>query len=1151
MSTSTRQTSLLVAQDWKKVYQTFREADFQSYDFETIRKSMIDYLRLYYPEDFNDFIESSEYIALIDLIAFLGQSLAFRTDLNARENFLDTAERRDSILKLARLVSYSPKRSTAASGLLKIISASTTETLLDSNGVDLSNLVVTWNDGSNVNWQEQFSLILNATLINSQTIGKSGNSQVINGIKTDEYAINITSQTVPAFPFTASVGGSNITFEAVSATSVGQSYIYEVDPKPIAKFNILYRNDNQGNGSNNTGFFTYFKQGNSQSVDFKISESMPNRILNVGYNNINNSDVWLYSLNSSGNEDVLWSAVPTVAGINVIYNKMVDRNLYQINTRAGDQIDLVFGDGSFANIPQGLYRLRFRTSIGSSYKITPDEIQGAAITMNYVSRAGNIETLTIRANLNYTVTNATSSESLADIRQKAPQQYYTQGRMITGEDYNIIPYTTFSNILKVKAVNRTSSGISRYLDVNDFSGKYSSTNIFAQDGFLYKEDFINSMNFTVLSSVSVQRVVQDDLTNILSSKEIEHFYYSKFSRYGSPNTVWHMSTTDTNGSTGYFYDPTNNDKILQLGYVTSNSQKYIRIGAILKFAAPPGYYFNSQNQIVPDNPLNPGPQLDGDHLYIYSTIKQVVGDGTNGGIGNFANGVGTVTLSQNVPTGALIADYGIIPVFKNSLPSELTTKITAKLLAYNNFGLRYDLATEYWNIIEETNLNTDAANPFSLDYQGNTTSQGLDASWIIRFEYSNNIGYTIYWRGINYVFESLLETKFYFDDKVKIYDSKTATVIQDQIKILKVNTEPDSSYPLGIDYTWHIFKNIVDIDGYENQNKVLITFADNNVDGIPDNPDIFDVLVKPELDSSRVFFQRQVNSDSFITYSPISSTLINTDYDSKAGVGGISANVTLFIDGQLFYAKNDNKFYQYNATSTGDKLPESTEYEVKPGRGNLYFQYRHNSPGYRRIDPSPNNIIDLFLLTESYSTDYTNWIKDTTNTLAEPAPPTTDELKLEYSKLENYKAISDTIIYNSAKFKPLFGAKAVSALQAIFKVVKNPAYNVSDNDVKSSVISAINTYFSVDNWDFGETFYFSELSAYLHSVLSPNVSSLIIVPVAPSAIFGSLYQINAEANEILTSSATVDDVEIISAITSSSINANFLGASNSAAFGAN
>ena len=119
MSITTRQTNLIVNQDWTKVYQTFKQADFQSYDFETLRKTMIDYLRNYYPEDFNDFTESSEYIALIDLIAFLGQSLAFRTDMNARENFFDTAERRDSILKLARLISYNPKRNIEASGYLK------------------------------------------------------------------------------------------------------------------------------------------------------------------------------------------------------------------------------------------------------------------------------------------------------------------------------------------------------------------------------------------------------------------------------------------------------------------------------------------------------------------------------------------------------------------------------------------------------------------------------------------------------------------------------------------------------------------------------------------------------------------------------------------------------------------------------------------------------------------------------------------------------------------------------------------------------------------------------------------------------------------------------------------------------------------------
>ena len=80
MASITRQSNLFAAEDWVKLYETFNDIDFQSYDYQTIRKSMIDYLRTYYPEDFNDFIESSEYVALIDMIAYQAQALSFRTD---------------------------------------------------------------------------------------------------------------------------------------------------------------------------------------------------------------------------------------------------------------------------------------------------------------------------------------------------------------------------------------------------------------------------------------------------------------------------------------------------------------------------------------------------------------------------------------------------------------------------------------------------------------------------------------------------------------------------------------------------------------------------------------------------------------------------------------------------------------------------------------------------------------------------------------------------------------------------------------------------------------------------------------------------------------------------------------------------------------
>ena len=191
MATTSRQTAIFGVEDWKQIYQTYQEANFQSYDFETLRKSFVDYLRLYYPETFNDYIESSEFIALLDVMAFMGQSLAFRTDLNTRENYLDTAERRDSVVRLANLVSYTPKRNTEASGYLKVFSVSTTENITDYNGINLANLTVNWADPTNLDWQEQFTTIINASLTNAQKFGNPGNDQVILGVDTQEYTINL------------------------------------------------------------------------------------------------------------------------------------------------------------------------------------------------------------------------------------------------------------------------------------------------------------------------------------------------------------------------------------------------------------------------------------------------------------------------------------------------------------------------------------------------------------------------------------------------------------------------------------------------------------------------------------------------------------------------------------------------------------------------------------------------------------------------------------------------------------------------------------------------------------------------------------------------------------------------------------------------
>ena len=53
---------------------------------------------------------------------------------------------------------------------------------------------------------------------------------------------------------------------------------------------------------------------------------------------------------------------------------------------------------------------------------------------------------------------------------------------------------------------------------------------------------------------------------------------------------------------------------------------------------------------------------------------------------------------------------------------------------------------------------------------------------------------------------------------------------------------------------------------------------------------------------------------------------------------------------------------------------------------------------------------------------------------------------------------------------------------------------ITDNDIKARVIRAINQFFSIDNWDFGDTFYFTELSTYIMNQLMPYVNLVLIVP---------------------------------------------------------
>ena len=131
--------------------------------------------------------------------------------------------------------------------------------------------------------------------------------------------------------------------------------------------------------------------------------------------------------------------------------------------------------------------------------------------------------------------------------------------------------------------------------------------------------------------------------------------------------------------------------------------------------------------------------------------------------------------------------------------------------------------------------------------------------------------------------------------------------------------------------------------------------------------------------------------------------------------------------------------------------------------------------------------------------------------------------------------ISDNMILNSVGFQPLFGQKADPALRATIKVIRAPGSTASVSAIKNAVVASMNAYFDIANWNFGDTFYFSELSAYIHQNIGTIVSSVVLVPLNPQKSFGDLYEIRSAPNQIFVNGATVNDVEVITALTSTNL----------------
>lgn len=1131
MAQITRQSELFAAEDWTVIYRAFTEINFNAFDFDTIKDSMVDYIRFNFPEDFNDWIESSEFVALIDLLAYLGQSMAFRMDLNSQENFIDTVERRESILRMARLLSYTPSRNIPARGVAKITQVKTTEDIRDSLNQTLQNLSVEWNDSNNEDWYEQFSLIMNAAFIASNPFGKPVKNGTVDSIATDLYQLSTAAVDVGQYSFTATVNSKSMPFEIVNPNFDTGTTFYEREPNPAYSYHVIHRNDGNGNGSANTGFFVYFKQGRLDFQDFQLTLPIENRVLDINVSDINQYDVWVQTINDAGGILTSWESVPAVVGNNVIYNSLTrsQRDIYSIITRDNDEVSLRFADGVFGNVPTDTLRAYYRVSDNSSYSIYPQDMRDVEVDIPYLNSNNERHTLTVTFSLQNSVANSVPTETLEQIKRRAPQVYYTQNRMVNGEDYNVFPLQN-SEILKLKAINREYSGHSRYLDINSPTSTTQDTNVFADDGLLYREYDNGYVEVPLSDNKTSGEIASSILSPLLKDIEMTQFFYDKYSKFdlpvASPDILWERASQESFSATGQFISAggaTADDVANNLGGTALNGGSTLLIDHA------------TTSLVEPENFITEGALVEFRYGK-WAKVQTVVDNGN----GFYDSGKGRVTISEAVATNDQV--LSIFPAFRTELTNAETTLVKNEIDERNTFGLRYDHTDLTWKIISAANLapNNDD-NPFSLTNAGDTTLTNLDASWLVRFDFDTDV-WKITSKGLRFVWESVQDVRFFVNQFYNIVSSISGRSSRDTMKVFKTVAKPGTSVieAFGEDIPFSVKDVFTYSDGYQEPRRVLVGFMDADDDGVPDDPEIFNKVVLtdstgstiPELEQY-IFHKKITDQYGYEQYEPILtiSTVQNVDQNPPA-FGTLTDGDILFSLETGSPATSDLRFYQYDAdAATITALVDQTAYQYKIGRSGLDFVWNHVVDTSQRVDPAITNIIDIFALTLSYDTDYRRYLISTDTSATAPDVPTTEQLRIDFAEFEASKMTSDQIIWKPVKYKPLFGSKASEELRVIFKVVKVAGTDVNDNEIKSQIISYINTFFSVDNFDFGDTFFGSELTAYIHSQMATTVGGIEIVPINEESRFGALQEIKAGVDEVFISAATVADIDIVPAFT--------------------
>jgi hypothetical protein len=424
---------------------------YTSRDFSTIRSALVDHVKIYFP-DWQEWSESNLGVALLELVAYVGDNLSFYLDRTANELYLSTVTQRQNIINLVKLIGYSPRTASAASARLR----ARIQLPQSDDAIIRANIIFTDKGGTEWEILENTVIAAGTTDTYHQTVPKlpsitwetlgtgdgvttdyaftTANISVVAGTLYIKFYIgallyNVTAEVdgTMALPFGGTgivdydAGTIHLYFAAAhvptNATLITASYQY--DQKIVAYQGRTRMDQYSGTGLPNQSYVL-------SDSPVLVAPIVPEE---VSIPDPSRFEVWLGDPGApfGTGAGTLWARVDSLVSASAI------DTAYQIEIDDKDRITVMFGDGSAGAIPpsgSGNINIIYRVGGGVIGNIAVDYIDSSVSAW-----CGLLET-TVRLTNYEHGSGGSERESLSEIRVNAPAYLRTNDSATTESDFD-------------------------------------------------------------------------------------------------------------------------------------------------------------------------------------------------------------------------------------------------------------------------------------------------------------------------------------------------------------------------------------------------------------------------------------------------------------------------------------------------------------------------------------------------------------------------------------------------------------------------------------------------------------------------------------------------------------------------------------------